>query len=165
MNVVPHGGRKALGRRSAERRGARKNFSSEESDGTARKVPVRRGKERDGGRGERAAKGRAGKGVGLARDLGSRGLPKGASKKEKDGGADDESGGVQVGGWRQRPVVEVPCGKSGGDSSGSLPHGGAPAQAGRAARVERRTGERPAAGAGGSRGRRGKRDCLSWPNR
>ena len=64
-----------------------------------------------------------------------------------------------------RPVVEAQRGKSGGDSSGSLPHGGAPAHAGRAARVERRTGERPTAGAGGSRGRRGKRDCLSWPNR
>lgn len=39
--------------------------------------------------------------------------------RKKDGGADDESGGVQVGGWRQRPVVEVQRGKSGGDSSGS----------------------------------------------
>ena len=47
-----------------------------------------------------------------------------------------------------RPVVEVPCGKIRGECAGSPQRGGAPAQNGRAARVERRTGECPAAGAG-----------------
>ena len=85
--------------------------------------------------------------------------------RKKDGGADDESGGVQVGGWRQRPVVEVQRGKSGGDSSGSP-------------LTWRRTCPERARGAcgaadgrtpGGRRGRiarkRGKHNCLSWPDR
>lgn len=71
MNVVPHGGRKALGRRSTERRGARKNFFRRRATEPPGKFPGEEGKNvQEGAKGSDGAKGRAGKGVDLVRGLG-----------------------------------------------------------------------------------------------
>lgn len=69
------------------------------------------------GEGSDGEEGRAGKGVGLARDLGSRGLPKGVWKKAAELAM--RAAVFRGAAGELRPVVEVPCGKIRGECAGS----------------------------------------------